>query len=147
MKAIIQRVREAKVDIDGKTVGAIGPGLLIFLGVGKDSLEPQIAKLAEKIINLRIFADGQGRFNLSATDLQAPLLVVSQFTLYADCSRGRRPDFFNAAPPETAERFYQLFIDYLKQKDFFVQAGQFGAMMQIYLINDGPVTISLDSAL
>jgi len=146
MRAVVQRVKESKVEVDGKRVGAIGPGLLIFLGVGEDDSEKDCDYLANKIVHLRIFPDREDLMNLSLIDTGGSALVVSQFTLWGDCRKGRRPSFVRAARPEKAEELYELFIGLLKEKGIDVATGQFQAMMDVSLINDGPVTLMLDSS-
>ena len=146
MRAVVQRVKESKVEVDGKSVGAIGPGLLIFLGVGEDDSEKDCDYLANKIVHLRIFPDREDLMNLSLIDTGGSALVVSQFTLWGDCRKGRRPSFVRAARPEKAEGLYERFIGLLKEKGIEVATGQFQAMMDVSLINDGPVTLMLDSA-
>lgn len=146
MRAVVQRVKEAKVDVEGKRVGAIGPGLLIFLGVGEDDSEKDCDYLANKIVHLRIFPDREDLMNLSLIDTGGAALVVSQFTLWGDCRKGRRPSFVRAARPEKAEDLYERFIGLLKEKGIDVATGQFQAMMDVSLINDGPVTLMLDSS-
>ena len=145
MRALVQRVAEASVDIDGAEVGRIGPGLLVLLGVADDDEDADAEYLVPKIANLRIFADDANRFNLSALDVGAGVLVVSQFTLYADTRRGRRPDFNRAAPPELAERLYERTVQLFRDTGLTVATGQFQAYMQVRSQNDGPVTILLDS--
>lgn len=146
MRALIQRVTQASVSIDGSEIGSIGPGLVILLGVADGDADSDAQYLADKVANLRIFADEQGRFNLSALDVGADLLVVSQFTLYADTRRGRRPDFTRAAAPDEANRLYELACDMFREKGLTVATGQFQAYMHVQLVNDGPVTILIDSA-
>ena len=126
-------------------MGEIGPGLLIFLGVGQDDTEEDVGYLVEKVLHLRIFADSQSRLNLSLTDIHGSLMIVSQFTLWGDCRRGRRPSFSHSAPPEKAEPLYNLFIRKAKEAGLTVTSGRFQAMMEVHLINDGPVTLLLDS--
>ena len=145
MRALIQRVTEAAVRVDGDVVGAIGPGLLILLGVGPDDTAAIAEMLAEKTAQMRIFSDVDGKFNLSLIDSGGAALVVSQFTLYADTRRGRRPGFSGAAPPEIAAPLVDAYAEALRQQGVRVATGQFGAMMQVSLINDGPVTIMVDS--
>jgi D-tyrosyl-tRNA(Tyr) deacylase len=145
MKAVIQRVSEASVTVGGEVAGAIGPGLLILLGVGVGDGPAEIALLAEKIANLRIFTDDEGRFNRSALDVGGAALVVSQFTLYADTRRGRRPSFSDAAAPDLAAPLIEAFAAALRQRGLPVATGVFGAHMRVALINDGPVTIILDT--
>ena len=145
MRAVIQRVKEARVEVDGEVVGRIGEGMLILLGAGKDDTEEDVRYLAEKIAGLRIFEDTEGKMNLSVTDTGGQVLVVSQFTLYGDCRKGRRPSFDKAAPPETAERLYELFISEIRGRGVKVETGRFRAMMDVHLVNSGPVTLMLDS--
>jgi len=146
MRAVVQRVKSAKVDIDGKTVGKIGQGLLIFLGVGEGDSEKDADYLANKIAHLRIFPDELDLMNLSAAEIGAEALVVSQFTLWGDCRKGRRPSFTRAAGPETARALYNYFIGLLRGTGLRTESGQFQEMMDVHLINDGPVTILMDSA-
>jgi D-tyrosyl-tRNA(Tyr) deacylase len=145
VRAVIQRVREASVTVDEKTVGAIGAGLMILVGVTHDDDESDARFLAQKIATLRIFEDAAGKFNLSALDVGAAALVVSQFTLYADARRGRRPDFINAARPEVAEPLIARFVELLREQGLRVETGVFQAQMLVRISNDGPVTIILDS--
>lgn len=145
MRAIVQRVKESKVEVKGRAVGVIGPGLLIFLGVGEDDSEKDCDYLANKIAHLRIFADKKDLMNLSLMDIGKPALVVSQFTLWGDCRKGRRPSFAKAARPERAKMLYEHFVELLRAKSIHVETGQFQEMMDVYLINDGPVTLMLDS--
>lgn len=146
MRAVLQRASRAKVTIDGEIAGEIGTGALVLLGVGTDDSEADVAYLVEKIINLRIFDDEDGKMNHSLLDTRGELLVVSQFTLYADTSRGRRPSYTGAAPPERANRLYELFVAEAGKHLASVQTGRFQAMMDVELVNDGPVTIILDSS-
>ena len=145
MKAVVQRVKKAQVKIHSETVGKIKKGLLVFLGVKTGDTEKDVKLLAEKIINLRIFSDKQDKMNLSLLDIKGEILIVSQFTLYGDCSKGRRPNFIHAAPPEIAENLYERFIQEIKKTGLTTQTGQFGAMMDIELINNGPVTLILEN--
>lgn len=145
MKAVIQRVREARVGVDGKTVGQIGNGILILLGVEKWDKELDADWLAEKISNLRIFEDQAGKMNLSVKEIKGELLAVSQFTLAGNCAKGRRPSFDSAAPPEEANRLYEYFVGKLRGLGLPVKTGVFQAMMQVSLTNDGPVTFILES--
>lgn len=146
MRALLQRVAEASVEIDGAEVGRIGRGLVALLGVADDDDEADADYLVSKATNLRIFADDANRFNRSAVDVGADLLVVSQFTLYADTRRGRRPDFTRAAPPELALRLYEHTVSLFRATGLTVVTGRFQEYMQVRLQNDGPVTIMLDSA-
>ena len=146
MRALIQRVSRASVTVDEKVVGDIGKGLLIFLGIGLEDTENTVKTLVDKIVQLRIFSDEQGKMNLSLLDVQGEILVVSQFTLHADVRHGRRPGFTKAAPPSMAIPLYELFKDTCKNYALTVESGIFGAMMQVELCNDGPVTIWIDSA-
>lgn len=145
MRAVIQRVTESVVRVDGKTVGAIGRGLMVLLGVFRGDSRREADYLADKIVNLRIFEDPDGRMNQSLLEIGGEMLVVSQFTLLGDCRKGRRPSFTDAAPPETANALYEYFIEISKQKGISVQTGEFGAMMKVSLVNDGPVTLIVDS--
>ncbi|MBX3265141.1 MAG: D-tyrosyl-tRNA(Tyr) deacylase [Acidobacteria bacterium] len=145
MRALIQRVSEAQVTVGDAIVGRIGEGLLVLLGVGKEDRELEADILVEKIVNLRIFDDDAGKMNLSTLDVEGEVLVVSQFTLFADSRRGRRPSYIGAAAPEEANRLYEYFMDRLKSSGISVQAGRFQAMMNVELVNSGPVTIWLDT--
>lgn len=145
MRAVLQRVKEASVTIGGQTVGRIVQGLLIFLGVAQGDTTDDADILAQKIVQLRIFEDAQGKMNRSALEMQASLLVVSQFTLLGDCSKGRRPSFDTAAEPLEAERLYEHFVAQLRCHPLQVETGRFRAMMEVALVNDGPVTFILDS--
>jgi len=145
MRAIVQRVSQASVIVDDQQVAKIGRGLHILLGIQSDDTEKHADWLAEKCINLRIFEDEDGKFNYSCTDIHGEVLVVSQFTLYGDCRRGRRPSFTNAANPEKADRLYQHFVGLLKKKGFNVETGVFAARMQCEIINEGPVTLIVDT--
>lgn len=145
MKAVIQRVKSAEVYVDGSIKGRIGNGLLVFLGVGKGDGEEDLNYLASKIPDLRIFEDESGKFNLSLIEVKGEILVVSQFTLYGDCRKGRRPSFTDAEEPEIARNLYEKFIEKLKERGLSVEEGEFQAKMEVHLINDGPVTILLDT--
>ena len=146
MRVVIQRVTEASVTVDNQVVGKIGSGLLVLLGIGTDDQLATATLLAEKIANMRIFADDEGRFNRSVLDVGGAALVVSQFTLYADTRRGRRPSFAAAAPPEIAMPLVDAFVVALRARGMTVATGIFGAHMHVALLNDGPVTLVLDSA-
>lgn len=145
MRAVIQRVSHASVTVEGEITGEIGRGLLVLLGIGQEDGEAQVKMLADKIVQLRIFEDEAGKMNRSLLDIQGEMLVVSQFTLYADTRRGRRPSFINAAPPSLAIPLYERFKTMVSAYDIRVASGIFGADMQVELLNDGPVTIWLDS--
>ena len=146
MRAVVQRVKIAKVMVDGVIVGEIGTGVLIFLGVGVGDTIDDADYLASKIVHLRIFGDDEGKMNLSLLETSGEALVVSQFTLWGDCKKGRRPSFVRAADPAVANDLYQKFIFFLKEKSLQVAEGRFQEMMDVYLVNDGPVTLLLDSA-
>ena len=145
MKAVIQRVQHASVTVDGEVVGSIGPGLLVLLGVGHADTDEDVRFMASKIANMRIFSDQDGKFNLALADVGGSVLLVSQFTLYADSRKGRRPSFTDAAPPEKAEPLVERCAALLREASIPVQMGRFGAHMEVSLLNDGPVTILLDS--
>ncbi len=145
MIALIQRVKEARVEVEGETVGTCGHGYLILLGVAAEDEESDIARLGDKLLKLRIFSDENGKMNRSIVDVGGEALVVSQFTLLANYSHGNRPEYFGAAAPEKAERFYEAFVAHLRGTLPHVETGRFGAHMEVSLINDGPVTIILDS--
>jgi len=145
MRAVLQRVSHAEVTVEGKQVAAIGRGYVVLLGVTHGDGESDARYIADKIASLRLFEDEAGKINLGITDIGGEVLVVSQFTLYADCRKGRRPSFTDAAPPEVADRLYQRVAEMLREAGLPVQTGVFGAHMQVALVNDGPVTILLDS--
>ncbi len=145
MRAVIQRVSEAKVEIDGNVVGEIGAGLMILLGVCKRDREKDLAWLVDKIVGLRIFKDDAGKMNRSVQDIDGQVLVVSQFTLYGDCRKGRRPGFDQAAPPETAEPLYEKALEMFRERGLVTASGVFGAYMQVSLVNDGPVTFVVET--
>ena len=145
MRAVVQRVKDAKVVVEGKTVGEIGHGLLVFLGVEQADEIEDAEYLVSKIINLRIFKDDEQKFNLSLIDVKGEMLVVSQFTLLGDCRKGRRPSFSDAAPPEKAQKLYEDFMELVARNNITVASGEFQAMMDVSLVNDGPVTMLLDS--
>ena len=148
MRAVIQRVSRSNVVVEGKTVGSIEKGLTVLLGVGREDTLRDAEVLADKIANLRIFEDDNGKMNLSVLDVQGELLVISQFTLYADTRKGNRPSFTDAAPPDEADRLYQEFIRHIREKyPIKVETGVFQADMKLEIHNDGPVTIQLDSAI
>ena len=145
MRALIQRVSHAQVDVDDVSVASIGRGLLVFLGVGQDDAEAQVERLWTKILRLRIFEDEAGKTNLALADVQGEVLVVSQFTLYASCKKGNRPSFTQAGAPQEAERLYERFVVRARQDTPRVETGSFGAHMHVALDNDGPFTIWLDT--
>lgn len=145
MRAVVQRVSQASVCVDGRVCGAIGPGLLVLLGVGKNDTAQDAALLADKIANLRIFEDERGLMNLSLLEVQGEMLVVSQFTLFGDCRKGRRPSYSTAAPPAEAASLYEQFIREIRARQITVATGKFQAMMDVTLVNNGPVTLLLDS--
>ena len=146
MRALVQRVTNASVAVGPEEVGRIGPGLVVLLGIAQGDAEPDADYLTEKLVNLRIFADAQGKFNLSALETTVELLVVSQFTLYAETRRGRRPSFTQAAGPDEAQRLYQYVVEACQKSGLSVAAGRFQEHMLVSLENDGPVTLMLDSA-
>jgi D-tyrosyl-tRNA(Tyr) deacylase len=145
MKVVIQRVKYSSVTVEGKVVGKIDKGILILLGVSKEDTSADADFLINKIIQLRIFEDQEGKMNISAVDINADLLVVSQFTLYGDCTKGRRPSFDPAASPQQAKELYEYFVQRLKATGMKVETGVFGAMMDVALLNDGPVTFIIES--
>ena len=145
MRAVLQRVTRASVRVGGETVGEIGAGLVVLLGVARDDTGADARYLAGKIVSLRVFDDAEGRMNLSLAESGGALLVVSQFTLYGDARKGRRPSWFDAAPPELARPLYELFVAEASARGARVETGSFQAMMEVELVNDGPVTILLDS--
>ena len=146
MRVVIQRVRQGQVSVEGKSIGRIGPGLVILVGAGEGDEQSQADRLANKIANLRIFADAEGKTNLSVLDVAGDILVISQFTLYADCRKGRRPSFVHAALPDVAAPLVDHFADRLRKEGVRrVETGQFGAMMLVEIHNDGPFTVILDS--
>lgn len=145
MRAVVQRVSEATVRVDNKVAGEIGKGLLVFLGIGEGDTEKDLEYLVDKVLGLRIFQDENDKMNLSLLDINGEILVISQFTLYGDVRKGKRPSFTNSAHPDIAERMYLEFIDKCKTKEIKTEKGIFGADMKVSLVNDGPVTILLDS--
>jgi D-aminoacyl-tRNA deacylase len=145
MRVVLQRVKEAHVDVAGATVGSIAQGLLILLGITQPDRSEDADYLVEKIVHLRIFPDDAQRMNRSLVDVAGALLVVSQFTLYGDCRKGRRPSFDQAAPPDQARDLYEYFVEKLRMRNLIVQTGVFQAEMEVHLVNDGPVTFILDS--
>jgi D-tyrosyl-tRNA(Tyr) deacylase len=145
LKALLQRVSQASVSVAGEVVGEIGGGLVVLLGISRGDTEPDARYLAEKTVGLRIFSDSEGRFNLSAIDIQGELLVVSQFTLLSDTRKGKRPSFTQAAPPQEAEALFEKFLSYLRSSGLRVESGMFKQHMLVKIHNDGPVTIMLDS--
>lgn len=145
MRIVLQRVSSASVEVDGNICGKIGTGYLVLLGAGQEDSEDDCRKLADKMTNLRIFSDENDKINLSLKDVGGELLIVSQFTLYADCRKGNRPNFIQAGKPDEAERLYEYFVQYCRDKGFTVETGIFGADMKVSLVNDGPFTICLDS--
>lgn len=144
MKAVIQRVLNASVTVDGETIGAIDRGYLVLLGVGADDSKETVDRIVKKLVNLRLFADENDKTNLSIKDIDGSLLIVSQFTLYADCKKGNRPSFTNAGSPALAEELYEYFIDTCKKEITVVEHGSFGAHMKVALVNDGPFTVILE---
>jgi D-tyrosyl-tRNA(Tyr) deacylase len=146
MRAVVQRVSHAKVTVNGEITGEIGPGLLVLLGVAKEDTRTDADYLAEKTIGLRVFEDADGKMNLSVADVSGALLVVSQFTLYGDARRGKRPSFDAAAPPQQARELYEYFVEKIRAAGLRCETGRFQEMMQVELVNEGPVTILLDSA-
>lgn len=145
MRAVVQRVSRAEVRVAGEVTGRIGPGLVVLLGVGRDDTESEAAWMLDKIAGLRIFADEAGKMNLSLEDIRGGLLVVSQFTLYGDTRKGRRPSFIDAAPPELAVALYEKFVELARARGLDVGTGVFQAMMDVDLVNDGPVTLIVES--
>ena len=145
MKAVIQRVSQAEVRVNAKRIGAIGKGILIFIGISKEDTSEDADYLIQKIVQLRMFEDDEGKMNLSAIDVGGELLAISQFTLYGDCRKGRRPSFDKAADPQKGEELYDYFVSELRKQNLKVETGQFQAMMDVDLVNDGPVTFILQS--
>ena len=145
MRAVVQRVKEARVRVSDRNVGQIGPGFLVFLGVGEEDKEADSDYLADKIAHLRIFSDDQGLMNLSLKETGGGVLVVSQFTLYGDCRKGRRPSFIQAADPDKGNTLYEYFVAKIRERGVTTATGRFGAMMAVSLVNDGPVTLIVES--
>lgn len=145
MRVVVQRVSRSSVSVGGNVLGKIGPGLLVLAAVGEEDTEEDYRFLAKKIVHLRIFEDDEGKMNRSLLEISGELLVISQFTLFADCRKGRRPSFLHAASPEKARKDFVLFLEILKEYPIKVETGRFGAMMNVELVNDGPVTIIMDS--
>lgn len=145
MKLVVQRVSKASVDVEGKTVGEIGKGFLVLLGIAKEDTAKEIPWFVQKLVNLRIFEDAQGKMNLSLKEVDGSLLIVSQFTLYGNCANGRRPDFLQSAPSSIAEPLYQEFLAQAAKEVKIVESGVFGADMKVSLVNDGPVTIIVEN--
>ena len=146
MRAVVQRASRAKVTVDNRIVGCIGRGLVVLLGVTESDTAAEAEYLADKITELRVFSDDDGKMNLSLGDVGGAVLAISQFTLYGDCRRGRRPSYTEAARPEKAEQLYEHFVRRIIEKGIAAETGVFGAMMQVELVNDGPVTLMLDSS-
>ncbi|MFC5402039.1 D-aminoacyl-tRNA deacylase [Cohnella soli] len=145
MKVVLQRVKQAKVEVDDQVVGEIGHGLLLLVGIGQEDEEQDLVWMADKLAGLRIFEDDSGKMNLSVEDRHGAILSVSQFTLFGDCRKGKRPNFMGAARPEIAEEMYDKFNGLLRSRGLQVETGKFGAMMDVSLVNDGPVTLIVDS--
>ncbi len=145
MRVVLQRVKRASVTVEGSVTGAIGRGLMMLIGIDRDDTEDDLIYMAEKCLNLRIFSDASGKMNLSLLDVKGEVLAVSQFTLLGDTRKGRRPSYINAAAPDKARAFYQAFVERIKSYDVKVACGVFGAMMDVELINEGPVTLIVES--
>ena len=146
MRMVIQRVKHASVTVDGEITGKIGQGFLVLLGIGPDDTEEIVEKMADKMMRLRIFSDENDKINLSLDDVGGELLIVSQFTLYGNCRKGRRPEFLSAARPEIAIPMYEKFVEICREKGYHVETGEFGAYMEVESLNDGPFTLIVDSA-
>lgn len=145
MRAVVQRVKESSVKIDGSIVGKINKGFNVLIGIAKDDTVDDLKYIKDKIMNLRVFEDENDKMNLSIKDVNGELLIVSQFTLYGDCRKGRRPNFMNALSGEEAEKLYEEFLRMIREEDIVVETGVFGADMEVSIINDGPVTLLIDS--
>lgn len=145
MRAVVQRVKKSSVSVDGKIIGSINQGINVLLGIAKDDTEEDIKYISDKIINLRIFHDKEDKMNLSVKDIEGEILIISQFTLYGDCRKGRRPNFMSAMAGSDAEELYEKFIESVKKSGLKVATGSFGAEMMVKIDNDGPVTLMLDS--
>lgn len=145
MRVLVQRAKRGSVRVDQKTVGDIGPGLVLLVGISQEDTEADVRFCAEKVAHLRIFEDSSAKMNESVLDQGGSVLSISQFTLYGDCKKGRRPNFMRAAKPEKAKQLYERFNSYLRELGLVVETGEFGAMMEVELINDGPVTILVES--
>ena len=145
MRVCLQRVKQASVTVERELVGEIGPGMLVLVGIGQEDGEEEVVQMVEKLVGLRIFQDDQGKMNRSLLEVQGEMLVVSQFTLWGDCRKGRRPSFTSAAEPELAERLYERFVELVAGQGVRVATGQFAAQMEVALVNDGPVTLVLES--
>ncbi|MEE2684887.1 MAG: D-aminoacyl-tRNA deacylase [Planctomycetota bacterium] len=145
MRVCVQRVRQASVTVQRELVGEIGRGMLVLVGIGREDGREQVEQMVEKLVGLRIFEDDQGKMNRSLSEVHGEMLVVSQFTLWGDCRKGRRPSFTSAAPPELAEPLYELFVEQVAGQGIRVATGQFAAQMDVALVNDGPVTLLLES--
>ena len=144
MRIVIQRVSRAEVRVDGRTIGRIGKGLVLLVAIEKEDIPPDLDWVSAKVLQMRVFEDSSGKMNLSAADVGADILVVSQFTLAADLGRGRRPSFENAAPPERAQQLFESFVDRLVDSGLKIETGRFRAFMEVELVNDGPVTFTLE---
>ena len=145
MRAVLTRVKSASVTVDGKTIGQIGQGFLILLGITHEDTEAQAVKLADKLCSLRLFEDADGKINLTLDEVGGEIMIVSQFTLYGNCRKGRRPEFLNAARPETAIPLYEKFVSLVRAKGYHVETGEFGAYMAVDSVNDGPFTLIVDT--
>ena len=146
MRAVVQRVCSASVTVDGRTVGSIERGLLVYVGVGRGDTDADVGYIVDKILHLRLFSDGDGKMDLSVSDMSGSVLVVSQFTLFGDCRRGRRPSYVTASDPETARQQYEAVVTRLRRDGLHVETGEFRTMMRVDSINDGPITVLLDSS-